>query len=58
MILSKEKKKIPEDVERFLKKEGLDLGKLAESMKAHKERMKRLDFQLSAVRAERQMMGE
>jgi hypothetical protein len=46
---------MPEDVKKYLKKQGLSLEELRKSREAHMERMKKLDPQLSAARAERIM---
>jgi len=47
--------KIPEDIKKFLKEQGLSLEKLRKSREAHMKRIKKLGPQLSAARAERIM---
>lgn len=49
------KKKLPADVEEFLKKEGLKIEELVKAKKAHMERMKKLERRLSFVSAEREI---
>lgn len=47
------KEEVPEDVKKILEEEGVTAEELLEAKKAHKKKMKRLDRQLSAARAER-----